>query len=162
ASPFVGTLGVRPAVGRPVSPLPAGDVANTMAGDGVNTGSKPYHGRGWPARGRAGSLRADGRERQPPGGCAVMHPGPGPHMMRAFAGDPPMTKQRVRRGTVARIARYARPYRWDLAIFLFAAALDAVITVTIPVLLGVVIDRGVLPKRADVVLWIAAAAAGLA
>ena len=30
-----------------------------------------------------------------------------------------------------------------------AAALDAVITVAIPVLLGVVIDRGVLPKRLD-------------
>jgi ATP-binding cassette, subfamily B, bacterial len=93
-----------------------------------------------------------------------MHPGPGPgpHMMRAFAGDPSMTKQQVRRGTIARIARYARPYRWDLAIFLVAAALDAVITVTIPVLLGVVIDRGVLPKRTDVVLGIAAVVAGLA
>jgi ATP-binding cassette, subfamily B, bacterial len=93
-----------------------------------------------------------------------MHPGPGPgpQMMRAFVGDPSITKQRVRRGTIARIARYARPYRWILATFLCAAALDAVITVTIPVLLGVVIDRGVLPKRTDVVLWIAAAVAGLA
>lgn len=91
-----------------------------------------------------------------------MHPGPGPHMMRPFAGDPSVTKQRVRRGTIARIARYARPYRWQLAIFLLAAALDAVIMVTIPVLLGVVIDRGVLPKRADVVLGIAGVVAGLA
>src|SRR5215475_13103621 len=93
-----------------------------------------------------------------------MHPGPGPgpHMMRAFATDPSVTKQRVKRGTIPRIARYARRYRRDLAIFLLAAALDAVITVTIPVLLGVVIDRGVLPKRAGVVLGIAAAVAGLA
>jgi ATP-binding cassette subfamily B protein len=83
-------------------------------------------------------------------------------MMRAFANDPSVTKQELRRGTIARIARYARPYRLDLAIFLFAAALDAVITVSIPVLLGVVIDRGVLPKRADVVLWIAGIVAGLA
>ncbi len=91
-----------------------------------------------------------------------MHPGPGPHMMRPFAGDPSVTKQRVRKGTIARIARYARPYRWRLAIFLVAAALDAVIMVSIPVLLGVVIDRGVLPKRADVVLGIAGVVAGLA
>jgi ATP-binding cassette, subfamily B, bacterial len=93
-----------------------------------------------------------------------MHPGPGPgpHMVRAFAADPSVTKQQVRRGTIARIVGYARPYRRDLAIFLVAAALDAVITVTIPVLLGVVIDRGVLPKRADVVLGIAAVVAGLA
>ncbi len=90
-----------------------------------------------------------------------MHPGPG-HHMRPFGGDPTVTKQRVRPGTIARIVRYARPYRWQLTIFLVAAALDAVIMVTIPVLLGVVIDRGVLPKRADVVLGIAALVAGLA
>jgi ATP-binding cassette, subfamily B, bacterial len=90
-------------------------------------------------------------------------PGPGPmHMMRGFATDPSVTKQQLKRGTVRRIAGYARPYRWDLTIFLLAAALDAVITVTIPVLLGVVIDRGVLPRRIDVVVWVAAAIAGLA
>jgi ATP-binding cassette subfamily B protein len=92
-----------------------------------------------------------------------MHPGPGQlHMMRGFTADSSVTKQQLKRGTVRRIAGYARPYRRDLAIFLLAAALDAVITVTIPVLLGVVIDRGVLPKRVDVVLALAAAVAGLA
>jgi ATP-binding cassette, subfamily B, bacterial len=92
-----------------------------------------------------------------------MHPGPGQlHMLRGFTSDPSVTKQRLTRGIVRRIAGYARPYRWDLAIFLLAAALDAVITVTIPVLLGVVIDRGVLPRRVDVVLTVAAVVAGLA
>jgi ATP-binding cassette, subfamily B, bacterial len=91
-----------------------------------------------------------------------MLPGPGPHMMRGFVTDSSVTKQQLKRGTVRRIAGYARPYRWDLTIFLLAAALDAVIAVTIPVLLGLVIDRGVLPKRVDVVLGIAAAVAGLA
>ena len=47
--------------------------------------------------------------------------------------------------------------RWDLTIFLLAAAVDAVITVAIPVLLGLVIDRGIIPKRADVVLGVAPA-----
>jgi ATP-binding cassette subfamily B protein len=92
-----------------------------------------------------------------------MHPGPGQlHMMRGFATDPSVTKQQLNRGIIRRIAGYARPYRWDLSIFLLAAALDAGITVAIPVLLGVVIDRGVLPKRAGVVLGVAAAVAGLA
>ena len=92
-----------------------------------------------------------------------MPPGPGPggpglqQMMHGFDADESITKQQLKRGTLRRIARYARPYRWDLVIFLVAAALDAVITVTIPVLLGVVIDRGVLPQRIDVVLWVAAA-----
>ncbi|MGO9221979.1 MAG: ABC transporter ATP-binding protein [Streptosporangiaceae bacterium] len=92
-----------------------------------------------------------------------MHPGPGQlHMMRGFSSDSSVTQQQLKRGTVRRIAGYARPYRWELTIFLLAAALDAVITVAIPVLLGVVIDRGVLPKRAGVVLAVAAAVAGLA
>ena len=94
---------------------------------------------------------------------AAMHPGPGQlHMMRGFATDPSVTKQQLKPGIIRRIAGYARPYRWDLSIFLLAAAIDAVITVANPVLLGVVIDRGVLPKRAGVVLGVAAAVAGLA
>jgi ATP-binding cassette subfamily B protein len=103
-----------------------------------------------------------------------MPPGPGPgpgagvagpglmDMMNGFNSDESVTKQQLKRGLVRRIAGYARPYRWDLVIFLIAAALGAVITVLIPVLLGVVIDRGVIPKRVDVVLGVAAAVAGLA
>jgi ATP-binding cassette subfamily B protein len=92
-----------------------------------------------------------------------MQPGPGQlHMMRGFTTDSSVTKQRLKPGTVRRIAGYARRYRWHLVIFLLAAALSAVITVTIPVLLGVVIDRGVLPKRIDVVRAVAAAVVGLA
>jgi ATP-binding cassette subfamily B protein len=83
-------------------------------------------------------------------------------MMRGFARDPSVTKQKLKPGTVRRIAGYARRYRWDLAIFLAAAALDAVITVSYPVLLGLIIDRGIIPKRTDVVLAVAGIAAGLA
>ncbi len=72
-----------------------------------------------------------------------MHPGPGQlHMMRGFASDSSVTKQQLKQGTVGRIAGYARPYRWELAIFLLAAALDAVITVTIPVRGAAAADRG--------------------
>jgi ATP-binding cassette, subfamily B, bacterial len=82
--------------------------------------------------------------------------------MRGFARDPSVTKQRLKPGTVRRISGYARPYRWDLLIFLAAAALDAVITVSYPVLLGVIIDKGIIPRRVDVVLTLAGVAVGLA
>jgi ATP-binding cassette, subfamily B, bacterial len=84
------------------------------------------------------------------------------HAMRGFARDPSVTKQRLKRGTVRRVMGYARPYRWDLAIFLLAAALDAVVTVSYPVLLGVIIDKGILPRRTGVVLALAGLVAGLA
>jgi ATP-binding cassette, subfamily B, bacterial len=84
------------------------------------------------------------------------------HAMRGFSRDPSVTKQKLNPGTVRRIAGYARPYRLDLSIFLLAAALDAVVTVLYPVLIGVVIDKGIVPKRTDVVLIVAGIVAGLA
>ncbi|HTW12360.1 MAG TPA: ABC transporter transmembrane domain-containing protein, partial [Solirubrobacteraceae bacterium] len=82
--------------------------------------------------------------------------------MRGFSRDPSVTKQRLKPGTVRRIAGYARPYRLDLAIFILAAALDAVITVSYPVMLGVIIDKGILPKRTGVVLALAGVVVALA
>jgi ATP-binding cassette, subfamily B, bacterial len=82
--------------------------------------------------------------------------------MRGFTRDPSVTKQQLKPGIVRRIRGYARPYRLDLAIFLLAAALDAVVTVAYPVLLAVVIDKGILPKRTGVVLAVAGVVAGLA
>src|ERR1700722_4177723 len=82
--------------------------------------------------------------------------------MRGFTRDPSVTKQRLRKGPVRRIAGYARPYRLDLAIFLIAAALDAVVTVAYPLLLAVVIDQGILHTRASVVICVPPPVAGLA
>jgi ATP-binding cassette, subfamily B, bacterial len=84
------------------------------------------------------------------------------HAMRSFSRDPSVTQQKLKPGTVRRIAGYARPYRLDLVVFLLAAALDAVVTVVYPLLLAVVIDQGILHKDTRVVLVIAAAVAGLA
>src|SRR5258708_24080786 len=83
------------------------------------------------------------------------------HAMRGFSRDPSVTRQGLKRGTGRRIAGYARPYRWDLLIFLLAAALDAVVTVSYPVLLGVIIDKGIVPKRSSVVLALAGVVVGL-
>jgi ATP-binding cassette subfamily B protein len=84
------------------------------------------------------------------------------HAMHSFSRDSSVTKQKLKPGTVRRIAGYARPYRLDLVIFLVAAALDAVVNVTYPLLVAVVIDQGVLHKNSGVVIGVAAAVAGLA
>jgi ATP-binding cassette subfamily B protein len=72
--------------------------------------------------------------------------------MRGFRMDPSITKQKLKPGTVRRIARYARPYRLHLAVFLFATAIDAVITVVNPLLLREIIDHGILARDNTVVI----------
>jgi ATP-binding cassette subfamily B protein len=81
--------------------------------------------------------------------------------MRSFTRDPTVTRQRLKPGTVRRIAGYARPYRRELIIFLLATVLDAVLTVAVPLLLGRIVNAIEL-KQTEVVLGIAAGVAGLA
>jgi ATP-binding cassette subfamily B protein len=81
--------------------------------------------------------------------------------MRSFTRDPTVTRQRLKPGTVRRVAGYARPYRRELIIFLLATALDAVVTVAVPLLLGRIVNAIEL-KQTEVVLGIAAGVAGLA
>jgi ATP-binding cassette, subfamily B, bacterial len=81
--------------------------------------------------------------------------------MRSFTRDPTVTRQRLKPGTVRRIASYARPYRRELIIFLLATVLDAVVTVAVPLLLGRIVNAIEL-KQTAVVLGIAAGVAGLA
>jgi ATP-binding cassette, subfamily B, bacterial len=88
--------------------------------------------------------------------------GHGPMMMRGFRMDPSITKQKLKPGTVRRIAGYARPYRLLLAAFLFATSLDAVITVVNPLLLREIIDRGILARDDALVIGLALAVAGVA
>jgi ATP-binding cassette, subfamily B, bacterial len=81
--------------------------------------------------------------------------------MRSFTRDPTVTRQRLKPGTVRRVAGYARPYRRELIIFLLATALDAVVTVAVPLLLGRIVNAIEL-KQTEVVLGIAVGVAGLA
>ena len=83
-------------------------------------------------------------------------------MMRGFRMDPSITKQKLKPGTIRRIAGYARPYRVYLAIFLLATVIDAVLTVVNPLLLRAIIDRGILPRNDRVVILIACAVAAVA
>jgi ATP-binding cassette subfamily B protein len=84
------------------------------------------------------------------------------HAMHAFSRDRSITQQRLKPGTVRRIASYARPYRWTLAVFLIGTSVSAVITIAVPLLLKTLIDRGILPRHTAVVLGVAGLVAGLA
>jgi ATP-binding cassette subfamily B protein len=82
--------------------------------------------------------------------------------MRSFTRDRSVTSQRLKPGSVRRIASYARPYRGSLILFLGTVVLDAVVMVAVPLLLKVLIDRGILAKDTGLVIGIATLAAGLA
>ncbi len=83
-------------------------------------------------------------------------------MMMSFRRDNSVVKQRLKAGTVRRIAGYARPYKRDLALFLVLNAIAAGIVVANPLLLKSIIDRGIVPHRSGVVIALAATVAGLA
>src|ERR1700678_2129417 len=85
--------------------------------------------------------------------------GPGMMMARGFRMDPSVTKQKLKPGTIRRIAGYARPYRVQLTIFLIATALDACITVVNPLLLRELIDGGIITRDEGVVVVVAATVA---
>nr|WP_153540730.1 ABC transporter ATP-binding protein [Actinomadura macrotermitis] len=89
-------------------------------------------------------------------------PGNGWQVMASFRRDDSVTKQKLKPGTVRRIAGYARPYTRELVLFLALNAFAAVIVVANPLLLKSIIDRGIVPGRTGLVVWLAVAVAGLA
>ena len=84
------------------------------------------------------------------------------HAYRSLSRDRSVTHQRLNKGIVRRIAAYARPYRWPLALFLVCTCVSAVITVAVPLLLKTIIDKGILAHDTAVVLEVAALVAALA
>ncbi|WP_424531740.1 ABC transporter ATP-binding protein [Sphaerisporangium viridialbum] len=88
--------------------------------------------------------------------------GYGPQVMRSLRRDSSVTKERLTPGTVPRIARYAKPYRWQIAAFLGLVVLDATIVIANPLLLKSIIDQGIIPRRTEVVITLSMVIAGLA
>ena len=84
------------------------------------------------------------------------------HAYRSFSRDRSITQQRLNKGIVRRVAAYARPYRWTLALFLLCTCVSAVITVAVPLLLKTIIDQGILKGDTAVVLEVAGLVAALA
>jgi ATP-binding cassette, subfamily B, bacterial len=81
--------------------------------------------------------------------------------MHGFSRDRSVTQQRIKPGTVRRIARYARPYRARLAVYLVLAALAAVATVAVPLLLRSIVN-GILAHNTTLVVEVAGLTAGIA
>ncbi|WP_230421086.1 ABC transporter ATP-binding protein [Actinomadura soli] len=76
--------------------------------------------------------------------------------------DDSITRQKVRPGTVRRIVPYAKGYRWSLAAGLSATAVHAMITAASPLLLKVIIDDGIMPRKQEIVIALSALIACLA
>jgi ATP-binding cassette subfamily B protein len=89
-------------------------------------------------------------------------PGNGFSVMASFRRDSSVTQQKLNPGTVKRIMGYAKPYVRDLTLFLTLNAIAAGTVVAGPLLLKAIIDRGIVPGRADTVAWLAAGVAALA
>ncbi len=92
----------------------------------------------------------------------MMGGGYGPQVMRSLRRDSSVTKERLAPGTVRRIAGYARPFKRQIGGFLALVVVGALIVVANPLLMKSVIDDGIVPRRVDVVVWLAVGIAGLA
>ncbi|WP_285583470.1 ABC transporter ATP-binding protein [Actinoallomurus iriomotensis] len=83
-------------------------------------------------------------------------------VMMSFRRDNSVVKERLKAGTVRRIAGYARPYVRELVLFLALNAVAAVIVVANPLLLKAIIDRGIVQHRTGLVVGLAVAVGVLA
>jgi len=79
-----------------------------------------------------------------------MHAGWG--MMRSLTREPSVARRKLAPGTARRVIGYARPYKSQIVVFLILVILDSALVVATPLLLGRIIDQGVMPGRADVVV----------
>jgi ATP-binding cassette subfamily B protein len=76
--------------------------------------------------------------------------------------DPSVKSQKLKPGTIRRIASYGKPYSSQLAIFLFTVIVEALLVISTPLLLRELIDKGVIPKDSGLVTKLALAVGFLA
>jgi ATP-binding cassette subfamily B protein len=76
--------------------------------------------------------------------------------------DPSVKNQKLKPGTVKRIASYAKPYKKYITVFLITVVIEAFLIVTSPLLLRELIDKGVIPKDGALVTKLALAVAFIA
>src|SRR5579864_9236407 len=73
-----------------------------------------------------------------------------------------LTRQQVRPGTARRVWPYLRRFRGPMVLLVLITAVDSAIVVTIPLILRLIIDDGILRHRESVVVALALTVAGLA
>src|SRR5450759_2592385 len=89
-----------------------------------------------------------------------MHGGWG--MMRSLTRDSSVAQRKLAPGTAKRVIAYARPYKSQIIVFLTLVIFDSALVVATPLLLGQILDKGVIPGRSDVVVRLSLIIAGIA
>src|SRR5262245_31681712 len=73
--------------------------------------------------------------------------------------DRSVVSSKLDRGTVRRVLTFSRPHRSLIFLFLVVTVFDAALVVVNPLLIGALIDDGILAGDATVVAWLAVAMA---
>jgi ATP-binding cassette, subfamily B, bacterial len=89
-----------------------------------------------------------------------MHSGWG--AMRSLTRDSAVAQRKLAPGTARRVIGYAGPYKRHIAVFLALVILDSALVVATPLLLGAIVDKGVIPKHSEVVVRLSLIIAALA
>ena len=76
---------------------------------------------------------------------------------RSLTQDSSVKNQKLKPGTLKRIAKFAIPYKVSLSLFLVTVVIDAFLIVATPLLLRKLIDDGVIPKDSELVTKLALA-----
>ena len=76
---------------------------------------------------------------------------------RSLTQDSSVKNQKLKPGTLKRIASFAIPYKISLSLFLITVVIDALLIVATPLLLRRLIDEGVIPKNSEMVTQLALA-----
>jgi len=82
--------------------------------------------------------------------------------LRSYSADPSVVGQRLTRGTVRRIARFAAPYTAHIIGFLVLVVISSALVVATPLLFKKIVDDGVLQQDTGVVVWLSLLVALLA
>ncbi|MGZ4654520.1 ABC transporter ATP-binding protein [Oryzihumus sp.] len=83
-------------------------------------------------------------------------------MMRSLTRDSSVAQRKLAPGTGKRVLGYARPYKRAIAVFLVLVVINAALVVATPLLMGQIVDKGVIPKNSAVVVGLALVVAALA
>lgn len=83
-------------------------------------------------------------------------------LMRSMRRDDSVTRHKLPKGTLKRIARFASPYRWKLAAFLVMIIVDALVGAANPLLYRMIIDQGIGHRDVRLIAIVAGVVAALA
>lgn len=75
--------------------------------------------------------------------------------LRSLTRDASVKDMKLKAGTLSRILKFAKPFRAHLIFFLLMIIADSFLTVASPLLLKILIDKGVIPKNGRVVTELA-------